>query len=80
VTPEERTLRAKIAANTRWGREADRTAATAKAVRASQDRFEKQVPPEITDPVQRAKAAESLKRAFYQQMAYKSAKVRRRNT
>jgi hypothetical protein len=78
LTPEERVLRAKIAANTRWSREADRKAATESARRASNDRFLSQVPAEITDPVQRAQCAENLKRAFYQRMAFRSAQVRRR--
>lgn len=78
LTPEERVLRARIAANTRWAREADRPGATEKARKASNDRFLNQVPAEITDPAQRAKCAENLRRAFYQKMAYRSAQVRRR--
>lgn len=78
LTPEERVLRAKIAANTRWSREADRKAATESARRASNDRFLSQVPDHITDPAERAKCAENLKRAFYQRMAFRSAQVRRR--
>lgn len=78
LTPEERILQARIAANTSWANTVDRTARTEKARRTALDRFEKQVPAEITDPVQRAKCAENLKRAFYQRMALRSAQVRRR--
>lgn len=78
MTPDERILRARIAANTRWATTEDRSAATEKARNAFRDRFENQVPAEITDPVQRAKCAENLRRAFYQRMAYRSAQVRRR--
>ena len=77
-TPEERRLQASIAGNTRWAKCADRTAATEPARRANLDRFERMVPAEITDPVQRAKAAENLKRAHYRRMALRSAQVRRR--
>lgn len=78
LTPEQRRLQARIAANTRWANCVNRSAATEKARRKALDRFERQVPAEITDPVQRAKCAENLKRAFYQRMAFKSAQVRRR--
>ena len=46
LTPEQRSLRSKLASNTRWSRETDRRAATAKARAAALDRFEKQVDPD----------------------------------
>jgi hypothetical protein len=78
LTPEQRSLRASIAANTSWANTPDRSARTEKARRANLDRFYRMVPAEITDPAQRAKAAENLKRAHYQRMAFRSAQVRRR--
>jgi hypothetical protein len=77
LTPEERVMRARIAAHTRWAKVPDRPAATEAARKASADRFLSQVPAEITDPVQRAKCAENLRKAFYQKMAMRSAQVRR---
>jgi len=80
MTPAGRALRARIAANESWGRTADRSARTAPARKALVDRFEAQVPPEITDPIARARAAENLRRAFYQRLALKSAAARRGKT
>jgi hypothetical protein len=79
LTPEERSLRASIAANTSWGRTPDRTARTAPARRALEETFLAQVPDTITDPVERARAAENLRRAHFQRMALKSAQARRAN-
>lgn len=79
MTPEQRTQHAKIAANTRWGKVVDRRAATAPATRAWHARFEQLADPDgVMTPEQRAKAAESLKRAHFQRMALKSAQVRAR--
>ncbi|MBB4749182.1 hypothetical protein [Actinoplanes lobatus] len=79
MTPAERTLRARIAANTSWGKTVDRTARTEAARKALHDRFETQVPAEITDPQARAVAAENLRKAHYQRMALRSAQSRARN-
>lgn len=78
LTPEQRSQRARIAANTKWGKTADRTAATAPATRAWNAKFEQLADPDgRMTPEQRARAAESLKRAHFQRMAYRSAQVRR---
>ncbi|MFF0876626.1 hypothetical protein [Micromonospora aurantiaca (nom. illeg.)] len=77
TSPTERILIARIAAAERWGRTVDRTAATEPARKAFRDRFEAQVPPEVTDPDRRAEMAEHLRRAFYQRLALKSAQARR---
>ena len=70
--------RASIAANERWGRCTDRTAATAKARQAADDRFLKQADPEgVLSPAEREKCAENLRRAHYARMAIKSAESRR---
>jgi hypothetical protein len=82
VDPDEtaaRSLRARVAIHTRWAKEPDRTAATAPARKAFQDRFEREVDPEgILDPVERAKRAENAKTAFYVRIALKSVEARRR--
>ena len=77
MTPAERTLRARIAAHARWAREPDRTKATQAARNGLGAMFEAQVPPEITDPEARAKAAENLRRAYYARLSLAAAKARR---
>lgn len=79
LTPAEKSMRGKIAAYTRWAREPDRSAATAAARKAQWDRFERQVDPEgILTPAERAKRAESARKLYYTQLAFKSARARRR--
>lgn len=73
----ERSLIASIAADVSWARTADRVARTEAARKAFLDRFEQQVPPEVTDPATRARAAENLRRAFYKTLARKSAIARK---
>jgi hypothetical protein len=78
-SPAERSLRARAAAYTKWAYVADRTAATEVARRASHDRFHRLVDPDgVLPPEERAKRAESARRAFYADMARKSAAARRR--
>jgi hypothetical protein len=75
-----RRLRARIAANTRWAFEPDRTAATAAARRARDEKFLQLVDPEgVLDPRERALRAEAARRAHFLRMAAASAKARRRN-
>lgn len=82
MTPEERSLRARIAVNTSWAHTTDRTARTAPATKnspASRDYWERKVDPDgVMDSMTRAKAAENARRAHYQRMAYRSAQARRR--
>jgi uncharacterized heparinase superfamily protein len=79
TTHSERRLRAQIAAHVRWANEPDRTAATAKARRGLREKFERQVDPDNQlAPAERAKRAESARRAHYLAMALKSARARRR--
>jgi hypothetical protein len=75
--PQDRSVIASIAADISWGNTADRSARTAPARKALEDKFLELVPAEITDPTDRAVAAENLKRAHYRQLARKSAVVRR---
>lgn len=77
-TPAQRSLRARMAAYASWASTEDRTARTAPAVKASMDRFEKQVDPEgKLPPKERQKRAESARKAHFARMAYRSAQVRR---
>lgn len=74
----DRHLIAQLAANTRWSKEGDRTAATQAARDALQRRFEDQVDPDrVLSDAERAKRAESARRAHFQRMALKSAQARR---
>lgn len=76
LTPEQRRLRAQIAANTRLANE-DPVEMTAAARKAALDRFEKQVDPDGTlDPAERARRAEHARRAYFQRLALKSARAR----
>ena len=77
LTPEQRTQYARLAAHTSWGQTPDRAARTAAARKALADRFEAQVPAEVTDPAARAAAAENLRKAFYLRLALKSAASRK---
>lgn len=77
LTPEQRKLRAQIAANTRLAAE-DPVEMTAPARKAFLDRFEKQVDPDGTlDPAERGRRAEHARRAYFQRLALKSAQARR---
>lgn len=70
---------AKIAANTMWAQCDDRSARTAPARAAMQAKFEDQVDPDRKLPAdERARRAESARRAYYQRLALKSAQSRRK--
>jgi len=78
-TPEARSLQARIAAHTRWGRPDDTVAATAPARRAALDRFEKAADPDGTLPPDvRARKAASLRTAFYLRLSAAGVKARQR--
>ncbi len=80
MTPAERSLRARIAAHTSWANTVDPAARTAPARQAALDRFEKQVDPDGTmAPHERARRAESARKAHFLKMALKSHEARRRN-
>lgn len=72
-------LRARIAAYSKWAKTSDATSATAPARRAFHARFEREVDPEgLLPPDVRARMADAAKKAYYKRLAYKSAKKRRR--
>jgi hypothetical protein len=71
LTPAERSLRGKLAAETSWANTQDRSARTAGARRALEAKFLEQAG---GDP----KRAEHLRRAHYARMQLKSAQARRK--
>jgi hypothetical protein len=79
MTPEERVIRAKIAAHASWANTADPTARTAKARKASLDRFDRQVDPDgVLPPKERARRAEHARKAYFLALSLKSAQARRK--
>lgn len=76
--PAERKLIARIAVNTSWAQTSDRAARTAAARQAALDRFEREIDPHGTmPPAERVARAESLRKAYFQRLALKSAQARR---
>ncbi len=80
LTPAERSLHARIAANTRWSRE-DGRAGTERARAEGPGRsayWERVVDPEgALTGAERHRRAEAAKRAHFQRMALRSAQARR---
>ena len=75
----DRALIVRIAANERWAREEDRTAATQPARDAYKKQFEDLVDPERKlSPEERAKRVKNARSAHFQRLALKSAQARRR--
>lgn len=79
LTPEQRTLRARLAAHTRWATTEDRSAATAPARRGLDSKFERMADPDgVLDPHERAIRADHFRQAHYLRMAMLSVKARTR--
>jgi hypothetical protein len=79
LTPAERQMAAKIGAHTSWAHTENRPARTLPARMALEAKFLREADPDNNMlPAARAKAAESLRKAFYVRMSLKSAQVRRR--
>lgn len=72
ITPAERKLIAQIAANESWARTDDRSARTAPARRALEEKFLREAD---GDPVR----AEHLRKAHFQRLALRSAQSRRKS-
>jgi hypothetical protein len=73
-----RAINGAIGAHTKWANTRDRSAATARARQAFQDRFEREVDPDGTlSPEDRARRAEHARKAFYLRLSAASAKARR---
>lgn len=80
-SPAERTLVARIAAHASWSQTTDPTARTAPARKAADARFEREVDPDGILPVaERARRAESARKAYFTRLALKSAQARRRTS
>lgn len=76
----ERSLIARLASNTYWAQCPDRAAHTAPGRRAAMERFERQVDPDgKLPPEERARRAESARKAYFAKLALRSAQVRRAN-
>lgn len=80
MTPQQRTLRARIAAHASWANTADPAARTAPARAAYLDRFTEEARsrhPDASD-AHIARVAEHLKREHFTRLSYLSAKARKR--
>lgn len=78
-SPAEHSLASRLGAFQSWAHTEDRTARTAAARRAFLDKFEKLADPDgVLLPVERARRAESLRKAHYARLALRSAQARRR--
>lgn len=78
LTPEQRSLRARIASHVSWANTEDPKARTAPARSAFFDRFERAVDPDgVLDPADRRRRAEHARKAHMQRLALKSARARR---
>jgi hypothetical protein len=78
MTPEQRSLRARIASHASWAKTEDPRARTAPARSAFFDRFEREVDPDgVLDPADRRRRAEHARKAHMQRLALKSARARR---
>jgi hypothetical protein len=77
LTPEQRVLRARIAAHVQWATTEDRTARSAPGRNAFLARFEREADPDgRLDPAERAQRAEHLRKAYFARLALKSSKAR----
>jgi len=78
LSPEQRVLRAQIAANTRWSKE-DPKEGTKAARAAFERRFELEVDPDGTLPeVERRRRAAAAMRAHMQRLALASSRARKK--
>lgn len=80
LTPVQRTLRAKAAADASWANTSDRAARTEAARRAALARFERQVDPdgELSEEERQRRAA-SARRSYFRLLALRSARARGRH-
>lgn len=81
MTPEQRQLRARVAAHERWARtpESERTKTADAGQRGLLARFERQVDPDgVLSPAERIRRAESARRAHMARLALASSQARAR--
>lgn len=78
MSPAERSMRSRLAAHRSWANTDDPAARTQPAREASMARFERQVDPEgLLAPAERQRRAEHARKAYFLELALKSAKARR---
>lgn len=78
LTPEERTLRARLAAHRLHASVSDPSAHTRRAREAFLARFEAEIDPErVLSEEERRRRAEHAKRAYFTKLSYLSARSRR---
>jgi hypothetical protein len=78
-TPAERRLAAQYAAHKSWAQTESRSLRTLPARMGLQAKFEREADPDSRlAPAERARRAEHLRKAYYANMALKSAQARRR--
>ena len=78
LTPNERAMRAKLAAHVSWANTPDPAARTAAARKAALDRFDREVDPDgVLDPDERARRAAHARKAYFLSLSLKAAKARR---
>ena len=76
----DRAAIARLAAHTSWANTPDPGARTAPARAAAFARFEREVDPDgVLSPAERARRAESARKAYFTRLALRSAQARRRN-
>lgn len=79
MTPEQRSMRSRLGAHTRWANTPDRSAATEPARKAWKNRWLKLADPDGTMPPEQAHAkAEQLEKAHFVRMALASSQSRAR--
>jgi hypothetical protein len=79
LTPEQRAMRASIAAHVQWAKESDPPARTATARKAFMERFEREADPDgVLDPAECARRAEHLRRAYFTRLALASSRARKK--
>ncbi len=77
LTSSQRKLRAQVAVNASWANTVDRRARTAPATQAFLARFEREVDPLYELPArERARRAESAKKAYFLALAYKASRTK----
>jgi hypothetical protein len=77
MTPEQRKMRASLAAHTRWAQETNRKEAMRPALDGMLAKFEREVDPQgVLDPAERAMRAESAKKAYFKALQLKSSRSR----
>ncbi|RZU52666.1 hypothetical protein EV385_4544 [Krasilnikovia cinnamomea] len=76
LTPEQRSMRGRLAAHARWARE-DPEHHLPKARAAFMDRFSREVDPDgVLPPAERERRAEHARKRYFTALAFKSSRAR----